>query len=68
MTLNCSTFTPSIIIMSIMVPYSQALNFAACCELADEFLNEYGSAIRWTDCKIDFNELFAFVESKLDQR
>ena len=51
-----------------MVPYSQALNFAACCELADEFLNEYGSAIRWTDSKIDFNELFAFMESKLDQQ
>lgn len=42
--------------------YTEALQFAQYCYVADEFLNEYGSAIRWVNSKIDAGELMNFVE------
>jgi hypothetical protein len=50
------------------IPYSQAFNFANCCNVAEEFLSEYGSAIRWQDCRIDLGELMVFIEEKLDRQ
>ena len=47
------------------IPYSQALNFATCCNVAEEFLDVYGSAIRWRDCMVDLGELMAFIEENL---
>ena len=52
----------------VMVPYSQALQFATECTVGDEFLNEYGSALNWVHSMIDMGELFVFIENKLNGR
>ena len=43
--------------------YTEALTFAQYCYALEEFLQEYGSAIRWKDCMIDAGELLTFVEN-----
>lgn len=43
--------------------YNEAFRFAEYCYAAEEFLQEYGSAIRWRDCMIDAGELLTFVEN-----
>ena len=48
--------------MPAQVSYSEAFQFAQYCFVTDEFLKEYGSAIRWHDSLIDFGELFGFVD------
>jgi hypothetical protein len=50
------------------VSYPQAFNLAVCCNLGEEFIECYGSAIRWQDCLIDMGELMAFIEDKLNGR
>ncbi len=50
----------------VEIPYNQALQFATDCTVGVEFIESYGSAIRWTDCLIDLGELMAFIESKLN--
>lgn len=52
--------------MPVAIPYNQALDFAGQCMVSNEFLSEYGSAIRWQDCLIDLGELMQFVEDKLN--
>lgn len=49
----------------LVIPYSQALNYALQCNVGEAFLTQYGSAIQWTDCYIDVGELMAFVDSVL---
>lgn len=49
----------------VEVTYSQALQFATDCTVGVEFIESYGSAIRWQDCLIDLGELMVFIESKL---
>jgi hypothetical protein len=51
--------------MNPTLTYTQALDFAAGCLVADEFLAEYGSAVRWVHCSIDLGELFAFIDNCL---
>jgi hypothetical protein len=50
------------------VPYSQALNFAACCCVEQHFLNVYGSALNWQESRVDLGELMEFIEDILDNR
>jgi len=52
----------------VMIPYSQALSFATDCTVGVEFIDTYGSAIRWQHCLIDMGELMAFIEDKLNGR
>ena len=52
----------------VMIPYSQALMFATDCTVGVEFIDTYGSAIRWIDSLIDMGELMAFIEDKLNGR
>ena len=52
--------------MPVEIPYTQALQFATDCTVGVEFIESYGSAIRWTDCLIDLGELMVFIESKLN--
>jgi hypothetical protein len=47
--------------------YSEAFQFAQYCYVSDEFLNEYGSALRWMDSMIDTGELLAFVDRIMGQ-
>jgi hypothetical protein len=51
--------------MNPTLTYTQALDFAAGCLVADEFLAEYGSAVRWVNSTIDLGELFAFIDNCL---
>jgi hypothetical protein len=51
--------------MTPTLTYTQALDFAAGCLVVEEFLAEYGSAVRWVDCSIDLGELFAFIDNCL---
>lgn len=50
------------------VPYSQAFNFASCCGVEHHFLNVYGSALNWTESRVDLGELMSFIEGILDNR
>jgi hypothetical protein len=52
--------------MPAAIPYSHALNLAACCCVTDEFLSEYGLAHNWHNALVDVGELMAFIESKLN--
>ena len=47
--------------MDPTLTYTQALDFAAGCLVVEEFLAEYGSAVRWVNSTIDLGELFAFI-------
>jgi len=51
--------------MNPTLSYFEALDFAAGCLVADEFLSEYGSALRWVDSTIDLGELFTFIDNCL---
>jgi len=51
--------------MNPTLSYAEALDFAAGCMVAEEFLAEYGSAVRWVDSTIDLGELFVFVNNCL---
>jgi hypothetical protein len=51
--------------MTPTLSYFEALDFAAGCLVAEEFLAEYGSAVRWVHCSIDLGELFAFIDNCL---
>ena len=51
--------------MNPTLTYTQALDFAAGCLVADEFLAEYGSAVRWVNSTIDLGELFTFIDNCL---
>jgi hypothetical protein len=51
--------------MNPTLSYSEALDFATGCLVGDEFLAEYGSAVRWVNCTIDLGELFAFIDNCL---
>jgi hypothetical protein len=51
--------------MNPTLSYSEALDFATGCLVADEFLTEYGSAVRWVNSTIDLGELFAFIDNCL---
>ena len=51
--------------MNPTLSYSEALDFAADCLVAEEFLAEYGSAVRWVNSTIDLGELFVFVNNCL---
>ena len=53
--------------MPQQIPYTQALRFAEHCLVADEFLQEYGSALLWQNCMIDTGELMAFVDRVIGQ-
>ena len=68
MTLNSPTFTQFFIIMLGTVPYNQAHNFAACCCVEPQFLNEYGTADNWVESRVDLGELMNFIERILDNR
>ena len=43
--------------------YFEALQFAEYCYTVEEFLQEYGSAIRWQNSMIDTGELMNFIEN-----
>jgi hypothetical protein len=60
-------FTQFFRTMPTTLNYSEALQFAQYCYVADEFLNEYGSAIRWVNCKIDAGELMSFIDRIMGQ-
>ena len=51
--------------MNPTLSYSEALDFAVGCLVGDEFLAEYGSAVRWVNCTIDLGELFTFIDNCL---
>jgi hypothetical protein len=44
------------------VSYPEAFNYATCCNLGEEFINTYGTAISWTNCKVDVGELMNWIE------
>ena len=49
--------------MPTQVTYSEALQLSTYCYIAEEFLQEYGSAFRWRNCMIDSGELMAFIDN-----
>jgi hypothetical protein len=56
----------SLIIMPETVSYPEAFNYAVNCNLGEEFLSVYGSAIQWVDCKVDTGEFLNWIEEQFN--
>lgn len=54
--------------MTNAISYSEAFNLAVCCNLGEEFINTYGSAFSWTNCKVDVGELMNWIEEMFNDK
>ncbi len=50
------------------ISYPEAFNYAVNCELGVEFLNTYGSAIRWVGCPVDTGEFLNWIDEMFANR